>query len=96
MALTNAEKQARWRERHLKNEDGTKRRAQFVFDASTTNQLKRVAAHRECSVASLIKEWAVNAERRITAQLSGRALQQYYDRCDELAAVTVATRSKQK
>jgi hypothetical protein len=34
MALTNAE-QARCRERHLKSEDGTKLRAQFIFDAST-------------------------------------------------------------
>ena len=43
-----AEKQARWRERNLKN-------------------------------ASLIKEWAASAERRITHQLSGKALKQYYD-----------------
>jgi hypothetical protein len=33
MALTNAEKQASWRERDLKNENGTKLRAQFIFDA---------------------------------------------------------------
>jgi hypothetical protein len=35
MALTNAENQASWRERNLKNENGTKLRAQFIFDAST-------------------------------------------------------------
>jgi hypothetical protein len=35
MALTNAEKQARWRERHLKNGKDTKLRAQFIiFDAN--------------------------------------------------------------
>jgi len=34
MALTKAEKQARWRERHLNNENGTKLHAQFIFDAS--------------------------------------------------------------
>jgi hypothetical protein len=74
MALTNAEKQARWRERHLKNENGTKLRAQFIFDASTRAQLKRIACHKGCSVTSLIKEWAASAERRITHQLSGEAL----------------------
>jgi hypothetical protein len=79
MALTNAEKQARWRERHLKNENGTKLRAQFIFDASTRAQLKRIACHKGCSVTSLIKEWAASAERRITHQLSGKALKQYYD-----------------
>jgi hypothetical protein len=46
MALTNAEKQASWRERNLKNENGTKLRAQFIFDASTKAQLKRIAYHK--------------------------------------------------
>jgi hypothetical protein len=35
VALTNAEKQASWRERHLKSENATKLRAQFIFDACT-------------------------------------------------------------
>jgi hypothetical protein len=79
MALTNAEKQASWRERNLKNKNGTKLRAQFIFDASTRAQLKRIACHKGCSVTSLIKEWAASAERRITHQRSGKALKQYYD-----------------
>jgi hypothetical protein len=33
--LTNAEKQASWRERYLKNGNDTKLGAQFIFDAST-------------------------------------------------------------
>jgi hypothetical protein len=36
---------ASWRERHLKNENGVKLRAQFIFDASTREQLKRIACH---------------------------------------------------
>jgi hypothetical protein len=39
-----------WRERNLKNENGTKLRAQFIFDASTRAQLKRIACHKGCSV----------------------------------------------
>jgi hypothetical protein len=50
MAVTNAEKQASWRERHPKNENGTKLHAQFIFDASTRAQLKRIACHKGCSV----------------------------------------------
>jgi hypothetical protein len=76
MALSNAEKQACWRERHLDN--GTKTRAQFVFDVSTTKQLKRVASHKARSVTSLIREWAASAERRIVGQLSGKDLKRYY------------------
>jgi hypothetical protein len=79
MALTNAEKQASWRERNLKNENGTKLRAQFILGASTMAQLKRIACHKGCSVTSLIKEWAASAERRITRPLSGKALKQYCD-----------------
>jgi hypothetical protein len=78
MALTNAEKQARWRERHLDSSDGTKTRAQFVFDVSTTRQLKRIAAHKGRSVTSLIREWAASAERRIVGQISGKDLKRYY------------------
>jgi hypothetical protein len=54
-------------------------RAQFTFDATTMAQFKRIAYHKSCSVTSLIKEWAASAERRITHQLSGKALRQYYD-----------------
>jgi hypothetical protein len=78
MSLTDAEKQASWRERHLKNENGTKLHAEFIFDAPHQGQLKRIAS-LGCSVTSLIKEWAASAERRITHQLSGKALKQYYD-----------------
>jgi hypothetical protein len=76
MALTNAEKQARWRQRNLDN--GTKTRAQFVFDISTTKQLKRVAAHKERSVTALIREWAASAEKRIVERLSAKDLKRYY------------------
>ena len=61
-----------------KTKNGTKLRAQFIFDASTRAQLKRIACHKGCSVTSVIKEWAASAERRITHQLSGKALKQYY------------------
>jgi hypothetical protein len=79
MALTKAEKQASWRERNLKDENDTKLRAQFIFEDGTRAQLKRIACHMGCSVTSLIKERAASAERRITHQLSGKALKQYYD-----------------
>jgi hypothetical protein len=36
--LTNAERQASWRELHLKNGNDTKLRAQFIFDASAGAQ----------------------------------------------------------
>jgi hypothetical protein len=78
-AATSLQRQASWPECNLQNENVTKFRAQFIFDASTRAQLKRFACQKGCSVTSLIKEWAASAERRITHHLSGKALTQYYD-----------------
>jgi hypothetical protein len=38
------------------------------------NRDGRIAVHKEWSVTALIREWAANAERRITGQISGREL----------------------
>jgi macrodomain Ter protein organizer (MatP/YcbG family) len=78
MALSNAEKQARYRKRHL-GARGTKARGQFFLDANTRAQLGRLAHHKECTVTALIEELVASAERRVTAKLSGRALKRYLD-----------------
>jgi predicted DNA-binding ribbon-helix-helix protein len=77
MPLTNAEKQARYRERHL--EKGTKTRGHFILEATTKAKLLRLAHHRNCSVTALIDDLAARAERRATSQMSPKALKQYYD-----------------
>jgi hypothetical protein len=78
MAVTNAEKQASWRERNLKNENGMKLRSvHFRCQHHGAAQADRLS--QELLVTSLIKEWAASAERRITHQLSGKALKLYYD-----------------
>jgi hypothetical protein len=79
VALSNAEKQARWRERHLKNENGTKCRIPLTVEATTKAQLRRLAHHRNCSIPTLIAALVASAERRVTAQLSGKALKAYLD-----------------
>jgi hypothetical protein len=67
-----SEKPASWRERNLNNENGTKLRVQFIFDASTRAQVKRIACHECCSVTSLTKGWAASAERRIISSRARR------------------------
>jgi hypothetical protein len=76
MAFTNAEKQARYRDRHLV--DGNKRRVQLILDASTREQLGRLAHRKGYTVTALIEELAASAERRTVAKLSGKALKRYY------------------
>lgn len=78
MALTNAEKQARYRERHL-GVDGEKARVQLFLNASTKAQLGRLARHRGYSLTMMIEELAARAERRTVASLTPKALKAYYD-----------------
>jgi hypothetical protein len=77
MALTNAEKQARYRERHL-GVNGEKRRLTLFIDATTGAQLERLAHRKGYSVTAVVEELAASAERRATSRLSGKALKTYY------------------
>jgi hypothetical protein len=81
MALTNAENQARYRERHL-GADGEKRRTTLFLNATTRAQLDRLV-HRKgkgYSITAVIEELVASADRRITAKLSAKSLKRYYDR----------------
>jgi predicted DNA-binding ribbon-helix-helix protein len=73
MALTNAEKQARYRERHL-GVEGKKARIQLFLSATAKAQLDRLARHRGYTITALIEELAASAERRAVARLTGKAL----------------------
>jgi hypothetical protein len=77
MPLTNAERQARYRERHL--DAGEKARIQLFLSLHARKQLDRLARHKRYSVTALIEEWAAAAERRATSRLSGKTLKRYYD-----------------
>jgi hypothetical protein len=61
MALTNAEKQARYRERHLEN--GTKTRGHFILEATTKAKLLRLAHHRNFILLSRGEEPADRRRR---------------------------------
>jgi hypothetical protein len=41
--LTNAERQARYREKHMESIEGDKERAQFIFKIGTKKRLERIA-----------------------------------------------------
>jgi macrodomain Ter protein organizer (MatP/YcbG family) len=77
MPLTNAEKQRAYRERHL-GVDGGKARIQLFLSTSTKAQLGRLARRKGYTLTALIEELVANAERRVTAKLSRKALKVYY------------------
>ena len=76
-AFSNAEKQQRYRERHL-GLRGKKARVQLILSIAACAQLRRLARRKGHTVTKLIEELATSAERRTVAQLSPQALKSYY------------------
>jgi predicted DNA-binding ribbon-helix-helix protein len=78
MALSNSEKQARYRERHL-GVDGEKVRVGLILDATTRTKMDRLARQKGYTITALVEELVESAERRVTGKLTGRALKRYLD-----------------
>jgi hypothetical protein len=78
VALTNVEKQARYRERHL-GVNGEKARVGLILNASTRAQMGRLARHKGYTITALVEELIESAERRVTGKLTGKALRAYFD-----------------
>jgi hypothetical protein len=78
MALTSAEKQQRYRERHL-GIHGTKERIQFFISVQTRAQLGRLARHYGYTVTKVIEDLAADAERTVLNRLPPRQRTAYLD-----------------
>jgi hypothetical protein len=75
--LSQAEKQRRYRERHL-GDNGEKQRIQYVVSLRTKLKLKRLAHYYGCSVTTLIENLAADAEEAIVRQIASRDIGDYY------------------
>jgi hypothetical protein len=71
MALTAAEKQQRYRERHL-GIDGAKLRIQLFVNVHSKAQLRRLARHYGYTVTKVIEQLAADAERALLDTLPRR------------------------
>jgi hypothetical protein len=78
MALSNTEKQARYRERHL-GVDGEKARVGLILNATTRAKMGRLARHKGYTITALVEELVDSAERRVTGKLTGSALKRFLD-----------------
>jgi hypothetical protein len=67
VTLTNAEKQARYRERHL-GVDGEKARVGLNLNGGTRAKMGRLARHRGYTITTLVEKLVERAERRVTAR----------------------------
>jgi hypothetical protein len=78
MALTAAEKQQRYRERHL-GVNGGKQRIQFFVSVQAKAQLERLALHYGYTVTKVIEKLAADAERAILNRLPPQKYSVYLD-----------------
>jgi hypothetical protein len=49
------------------------------LSADAKRKLKRLARHKDSSVAALIERWATAAENRLAGKFKGAALKRYYE-----------------
>ena len=78
MVMTTAEKQQRYRERHL-GIDGTKERLQLFISVRARAQLGRLARHRGYTVTMAVETLVADAERALLDRLPARQQRAYLD-----------------
>jgi hypothetical protein len=78
MALTSAERQRRYRERHL-GFDGNKVRIELFISIHAKAQIGRLARHHGCTVTKMIEDLVEAAESAIVDQLPWQQHKAYYD-----------------
>lgn len=79
MAMTNAQRQAKYRERRLKDADGTGSRLNLVIGLNAHMALKRLALRYGVTVTELVGTLAMDEQRRLLDTLSAKELASYYD-----------------
>jgi hypothetical protein len=78
MALTSAERQRRYRERHL-GFDGNKVRIELFISIHAKAQIGRLARHHGCTVTKMIEDLVEATESAIVDQLPWQQHKAYYD-----------------
>ena len=78
MVMTTAEKQQRYRERHL-GIHGTKERLQLFISVRAKAQLERLARHRGYTVTRTLETLIADAERALLDRLPARGQRPYLD-----------------
>jgi len=75
MAMTNAEKQASYRQRRIKEGDGE--RLQTVISLPAKRALERLARHAGVTQAAMLERLILNEQQRVTAGMDGDVYRAY-------------------
>ena len=79
MAKTSRERQAAYRERHLKTEDATKSRLNILVSDKAMLALKRLTKHYGTTQADMLEQVLLEEQRRVIAGMSGPEVEAYHD-----------------
>ena len=77
MAMSNAERQRQYRQRHLVDVDGLGHRLNLVVGAATGAQLERLARHYGVTKRSMIEQLLRQAESDIVDGMKPKARREY-------------------
>jgi hypothetical protein len=87
MPLTNAQRQAAYRVRHLKDADGLGERLNMVVSVDAKNQLQRLASCYGVTQRQLIERVLADAQREVLNKLDSERANAYYDHALTLGVV---------
>ncbi len=79
MAQSNAERQAAYRQRHLKDENATDERLSLLVDIHAKRALERLAARYGVTQRAMLQTLITDAERVVVNALTGSEQASYYD-----------------
>lgn len=79
MAMTNAQIQAAYKARHLKDENGTSERLDVLIDSSAKLALKRLAAHYRVSQRSLLQTLITEKQTTLLETMDSGQQAAFYD-----------------
>lgn len=79
MAKTSRERQAAYRERHLKTEDATKSRLNILISDKAMLALKRLTKHYVTTQADMLEQVLLEEQRRVIAGMTGPEVEAYHD-----------------
>ena len=71
MAQNSAQRQAAYRQKHLKEMDGGKERLQAIISAPAKQSLDRLARHHGLTLAALVERLSLEEAARVTAGMDG-------------------------
>lgn len=79
MTMTNAQRQAKYRERQLKDGNGAGTRIDLVLEDNGYMALRRLAKHSGLTIKALITRLAMREQQRVTANMSAEEYSAYSD-----------------